>query len=406
MNYYDLLFSKKLEEINNKIYKDVYEKMASKVADTLPKGNTTQFSTTGKNLLETIFKNTTQYGLDFSYDDGIITINGTSTNSGVFNLALNLEKELESGTYTYIFQYISGNQNGGAIRLAIGDTDMNIGIDNTHRYFTIVSNSLNSQNIVDSKTLTENKIINTSRAYINKDITFTNFKFRIFLVKGTYTADNIPDYEPYTGGQPSPNPDFPQDIVSITGTKTFKVTSNEETKDFSIPFGTVELNGIEDYKDSLSKVDGKWIKNENFKSIIFDGTESWRKHGTNNGDIYMITIPESLGYDYNLNKKAKAFCNSFISKALGSFKDDTFGVFGINAGGEARFFTGAYGSHYPTLEKWKQFLSNEFMKLIYQLKVPTKTTITDITLTNALDTLVNYLIDLSIRGIDYTITVE
>lgn len=37
----------------------------------------------------------------------------------------------------------------------------------------------------------------------------------IMLVEGTYTMDNFPSYEPYTGGIPSPNPDYPQEIEVI-----------------------------------------------------------------------------------------------------------------------------------------------------------------------------------------------
>ena len=37
----------------------------------------------------------------------------------------------------------------------------------------------------------------------------------IMLVEGEYTEDTMPAYEPYTGGNPSPNPDYPQEIEAI-----------------------------------------------------------------------------------------------------------------------------------------------------------------------------------------------
>lgn len=37
----------------------------------------------------------------------------------------------------------------------------------------------------------------------------------IMLVEETYTMDNFPSYEPYAGGIPSPNPDYPQEIEVI-----------------------------------------------------------------------------------------------------------------------------------------------------------------------------------------------
>ena len=49
-------------------------------------------------------------------------------------------------------------------------------------------------------------------------LTITN---KYMLCKGTDTADT--SFEPYTGGQPSPSPDYPQEIKTITG--NIKVTS-------------------------------------------------------------------------------------------------------------------------------------------------------------------------------------
>lgn len=37
----------------------------------------------------------------------------------------------------------------------------------------------------------------------------------IMLVEGIYTMDNFPSYEPCTGGRPSPNPDYPQEITNV-----------------------------------------------------------------------------------------------------------------------------------------------------------------------------------------------
>ena len=37
-----------------------------------------------------------------------------------------------------------------------------------------------------------------------------NFKAKIMLVEGSYTAQTFPEYQKFVGGTPSPNPDFPQ----------------------------------------------------------------------------------------------------------------------------------------------------------------------------------------------------
>lgn len=65
------------------------------------------------------------------------------------------------------------------------------------------------------------KIVNGE--YVDAIPTYKNYKdyFKI-CISTTYQKD----YEPYTGGQPSPNPDFPQEIKTITG--SLKITSCEK----------------------------------------------------------------------------------------------------------------------------------------------------------------------------------
>lgn len=47
---------------------------------------------------------------------------------------------------------------------------------------------------------------------------------RITLVKGDYKTDDIPlVWEPYVGEEPSPNPDFPQDVKNVTGDSSLMI---------------------------------------------------------------------------------------------------------------------------------------------------------------------------------------
>ena len=51
----------------------------------------------------------------------------------------------------------------------------------------------------------------TGTANIGDYVDYTDLMF----VEGSYTSDNFPTYEPYTGGKASPNPDYPQEIKTI-----------------------------------------------------------------------------------------------------------------------------------------------------------------------------------------------
>lgn len=54
---------------------------------------------------------------------------------------------------------------------------------------------------------------------------------------------NEPIYEPYTGGIPSPSPDYPQEIKSVVN-PTVKVTNEDELKVQSVTLNNITLNAI------------------------------------------------------------------------------------------------------------------------------------------------------------------
>lgn len=150
----------------------------------------------GKNLFDSSFEEKKQYGVTFTYEDGIVTIDGKSSNQGLLELKNNLINKLKKGNYTVIFKYISGTKEDGAIRISIGNSRMQPLVEDSNRHFSfVISNS--SQNIVQSKSFDEDREINKWGVYINTNITFTNYKFRLYVVEGTYTSNTIPTYEPY-----------------------------------------------------------------------------------------------------------------------------------------------------------------------------------------------------------------
>ena len=149
------------------------------------------------NLFNSSFETITGFNVNMSYENGIITLNNTSNDSGAVYLNSSLNDTLKSGTYTFIFQYVDGTMSGANIRISVGNSSMSIGTDDANRYFSLVSSSGNMSNVVNTATLTEDKTINKWGIYINSGITFNNFKFRLYIVEGTYTANDIPQYEFY-----------------------------------------------------------------------------------------------------------------------------------------------------------------------------------------------------------------
>lgn len=144
-----------------------------------------------------------------------------------------------------------------------------------------------------------------------------NYYIRLDVNKGNVThqfwnfyiaeENSFSGYEPYCGGIPAPNPDYPVDINAVTGRQVVKFNSKNLLE---IIDGTASLNGM-----SLTRKNGV---------MIFDGTNTNQYQGQY---ISMnLTLTEKMTFNANpkteLNNKIKFFCsyipngkstNSYIS---------------------------------------------------------------------------------------------
>ena len=167
-----------------------------------------QETTTGKNLLNYIYNLIPNgYGLTNTINlDGSITTSGKPTKNYVLILkAHNIINILEDKqTYT-----ISQEKKNNKLFIQINAKKF----DGTFTYYncgTAASSFTVDKSLYESYIL----IIQTYTTSIWGDnpLTITN---KYMLCKGTDTADTF--FEPYTGGQPSPNVNYPQKIKTITG---------------------------------------------------------------------------------------------------------------------------------------------------------------------------------------------
>lgn len=154
---------------------------------------------TGKNLFDSSFSDTTFSQTAISYeDDGTITLNGSVINGGEAVLRSDLINKLTKGDYTLVFQYLSGTIANGAIRISMGNSNMVITQDTPDRYFSFAVPKDSTSNIAIGNTFNKDVEINKFGMYLNPNIVFTNYKFKLYIVRGTYTVDKVPEYTPYT----------------------------------------------------------------------------------------------------------------------------------------------------------------------------------------------------------------
>ena len=156
-----------------------------------------QETTTGKNLFdESIMPTNTMNGIKWEYTNKKIKISGTATDTYSHNE--NIPITLQAGTYYFV--------ESGATNLTFAARFYNIDgelIANSQRYnpFTISENATRIELLV--------KGITSGTSY-NQEM-----NFMVSTTNG--------NYEPFTGGQPSPSPDYPQEIKTIEN--SLKITS-------------------------------------------------------------------------------------------------------------------------------------------------------------------------------------
>ena len=158
-------------------------------------GKTEQFTTTGKNLLQNTATSRTINGVTFEVNaDGSVKANGTAT-GGSANLYINQGVMLPAGSY------IVGNCDAtGSEKVYIQFANPSIGkyvnVTGAEKQYTIAS---------DAKDFYCAIVVSEGQTVSN----------RTFYPMMRLASVTDATYEPYTGGKPAPNADYPQPITGV-----------------------------------------------------------------------------------------------------------------------------------------------------------------------------------------------
>lgn len=186
-----------------------------------PKGNATQTTYSGKNLMPIMDGTATAYGITATIKDGVITLNGTTT-SGIFIKVSNGVAISTANETSWRDDSIVDNLNGKTISIKyLSGTYPSSGIawrifpNSTtylHQWYPRASDI--------AQTFTTDTAESTAfELYANNGLAFNNYKVQIQLESGS-TATS---FEKYVGGTASPNPDYPQPISVVTGENVVKI---------------------------------------------------------------------------------------------------------------------------------------------------------------------------------------
>lgn len=195
-------------------------------------GRSEQKQYSGKNLLNPTLQTTIKNGVTCTANgDGTYTLNGTTTTTTVFDIA----QDVSYGSFR-----LAGCPVGGAH-------------DESYELQARTDNLIYGYDTGDGKNIKANEnffiIIR-----INTGVNCNNLLFKPMIVDASLYPDaTYDDFEPYVGGQPSPSPDYPQEIKSVVN-PTVKVCGKNL---FKATLGNVTANGI----TCTANSDGTYILN-------------------------------------------------------------------------------------------------------------------------------------------------
>lgn len=316
-----------------------------KIADMMVYGKSEQKSTMGKNLLKLSEVNVhgATNGLLITMNaDGSVSVTGTSTSSWSNIIKIDNKCHTDNATYTF-----SVDKNSDiVVGLKLGRTKLDDANYQTHR---IMQNQLSCT--FETGASNEYCSLFLEELTVGKSYNFTIYPM---LELGTEATA----YEPYTGGQPSPSQDYPQEIKSVVN-PTIKLSNGDgtESQTVTLPYvlnaipvnsgGNVTINGQQYVADYVDVERGKLTRM--CKEKVFDGTEKWRSELS-----YMVAdIPNFSYVDNNHKHMTYLLCNKYkVSTTIGGNDNLIF----VRINGDGVVIKDAL--HQSTVDDWKKYLND------------------------------------------------
>lgn len=213
-----------------------------KIMDMMVYGKSEQKRYSGKNLLNATLQTTTQNGITCTANgDGTYTLNGTATAITVFDIA----QDVSCSSFRLVGCPVGGVH------------------DASYELQARTNNLIYGYDTGDGKNIKADENFSI-RIRINDGINCNNLLFKPMIVDASlYPDTTYDDFEPYTGGIPSPNPDYPQEIKSVVN-PTVKVCGKNLAQPL-MPTTTVDGVTVTNNGDGTYTLNGTAIANATFR---------------------------------------------------------------------------------------------------------------------------------------------
>ena len=342
------------------------------------KGNVEQETTSGKNLFN--YEDTTMVTDGITVDeDGWITATFDNTNGTSYkylNFYTNNLNLKNSTTYGIVSEIKSVSGTGFFIPVSKKNDTPQIGgqfnSEVSYNFATLTNN------MIKIETPTTIDDFSTTNSGLRTLLKFAkgqsgSITFRLSVLEDTSVTADTFVYEKFTGGQPSPNPEYPQEIKTLKGFNKEQIEINGHIYEPYNCLGVkrvgdnrqeridyIDLQGNELLSTDKIKVDSKGNVKliKNWGKVVLDGSESgWyfnsQQHGFSiNGQIGTSISPIMLSNSF--------ICENTYTTWTGENK------FGSNVSGTLWFQTTVASS----VADFKAWLSTHNITVYYQLATP------------------------------------
>ena len=241
---------------------------------------------------------------------------------------------------------------------------------------TTIGNVTITNNGDGSFTVGGNGVVDTNIRY---RYDFTREESLNLIKAGLLYQSGNGTWEPYTGGQPSPSPDYPQEIVSAgkynedTQKWEYEITiANKQTDPDKNQTVTLTADRPLTKWDRLEKRNGQWGWVYKSAEVVFDGSEKWSLYPSANvGTVFYTTLPNAtLGLQTSLCDKYKN-----VNRIWDAIYNGALCIYSDNANSKSKYFRPP-SAVVETVEQWKVWLSENPLTLLYETEVETFVSLT------------------------------
>lgn len=203
---------------------------------------------------------------------------------------------------------------------------------------------------------------------------------RISVLADTSVTPSTFVYQPYTGGIPAPNPDYPQTVNVVTGTQTVTIADGTVSNNFTLNLGAIELCKTDSYQDYMYKSGDDWYLHREIEKVVLvgSGSENWQYNSTN----AVFTLADYLSYAIDGTAPVSDY---YIGQAnvtgYGQLNNNSVALLRSSSSNRLIIKNTAFSTN----TAFKNWLSSNNTSLYYPLATATDTKITDATLIGQLN---------------------